>query len=270
VATEKVTLHGLVLVPARTVPYGPINPKIAREIFIHHGLVLGDLRTDGAFARFNKQLIAEVELLEAKIRQRNLLADQATRFAFYDARVPQGVTNAAQFETWRREAERGNPRVLFMSKEALLRADAPAITPENYPDKLSEAGGGLKLPVTYRFEPGEVTDGLTVTVPVGALAQLRPERYEWLVPGMVEEKIAGMLRGLPGNLRRNFVPVPEWARSGAASLLGSQEPEARMKGWLRRGMFLCGMRWLGFCGGRRGLRLLGRILWRGSWRIICG
>jgi len=247
IATEKVTLYGLVLIPARVVPYGPINPKIAREIFIHHGLVLRELRTDGAFFRFNEALVREVELLEAKIRQRNLLADVATRFAFYEARVPAGVTNTVQFETWRRGAERENPRLLFMSKEDLLRADAPPITPENYPDKLSESGGGLKLPVTYRFEPGEVADGLTVAVPVAALSQLRPERYEWMVPGMLAEKIAALLKGLPGGLRRNFVPVPEWAKAAAEGLrekseVSSEKSEGEeavslrdaLAGWLSR------------------------------------
>lgn len=224
IATEKVTLYGLVLIPARTVPYGPINGRISRELFIHHALVLGDIRippADTPFFRHNAALVAEVELLEAKIRQRNLLADAATRFNFYEARVPQEITNAAQFETWRRRAEATNPRLLYMNKEDLLRSDAPAITPQNYPDRLSDASGGLRLPLTYRFEPGEVIDGLTLAVPVAALTQLRPERYEWLVPGMLEEKIAAMLRELPGAMRRNFVPVPNWAKAAAEALLAA-------------------------------------------------
>ncbi len=171
----------------------------------------------------NAQLVAEVESLEAKIRQRHLLADISTRFAFYDARVPLEVTDGARFETWRGQAERQKPRLLYMRKDDLLRADAPPITPENYPDKIVESFGPLQLPVIYRFAPGEVNDGLTVTVPVAALTQLRPERYEWLVPGMLEEKIAALLRGLPGALRRNFVPVPEWAKAAAADLSGRGE-----------------------------------------------
>jgi ATP-dependent helicase HrpA len=224
IATERVTLYGLVLIPARTVPYGPINGRISRELFIHHALVLGDIRippADTPFFRHNAALVAEVELLEAKIRQRNLLADAATRFNFYEARVPQEITNAAQFETWRRRVEATNPRLLYMNKEDLLRSDAPAITPQNYPDRLSDASGGLRLPLTYRFDPGEVIDGLTLAVPVAALTQLRPERYEWLVPGMLEEKIAAMLRELPGAMRRNFVPVPNWAKAAAEALLAS-------------------------------------------------
>jgi ATP-dependent helicase HrpA len=227
-ATERVSLYGLVIIPARIVPYSPIHPRQARELFIQHALVLGDWlppHTQAPFVRYNARLVEEVQLLESKIRQRNLLADAATRFAFYDARVPQHVTNGTQFEAWRRVAEAprtGNPRLLFMDKADLLRADAPAITPENYPDRLADnltGRGSLHLPLTYAFQPGDANDGLTLTVPVAALAQLRPERYEWLVPGMLEEKIAAMLRELSGPLRRNFVPVPTWAQSAAAALL---------------------------------------------------
>ncbi|HVX84050.1 MAG TPA: DUF3418 domain-containing protein [Phycisphaerae bacterium] len=230
IATEKVSLFGLVVIPARPAPYGPINPRLARELFIQHALVLGDLRTaaPAPFLRHNAALVAEVQNLEAKIRQRNLLADEATRFAFFDARVPLEVYDGRRFDQWRREAERANPRVLFLSKEDLLRADAPAITAENYPDRLTDAGGGLKLPVHYRYDPGEPNDGLTVTVPVAALMQLRAERYEWLVPGMLEEKVAGLLRNLPGALRRNFVPVPEWAKAAAVGLLESGQREANV------------------------------------------
>jgi ATP-dependent helicase HrpA len=221
IATEKVALHGLVLVPARVVPFSPINPRLARELFIHHALVLGDLHpplASAPFVRHNARLVEEVQLLEAKIRQRNLLADAATRYAFYDARIPLDVTNGTQFETWRRHAERATPRILYMEKADLLRADAPPITPENYPDRLSGSSGGLHLPLVYRYEPGEPGDGLTLTVPVAALPQLRPEQYEWLVPGMIEDKIAAMLRELPGQLRRNFVPVPSWAQSAVQAL----------------------------------------------------
>jgi ATP-dependent helicase HrpA len=224
-ATEKVSLHGLVLIPARSVPYGPINPRACRGLFLYHALVLGDFRTDAPFFRHNAQLIADVEALEAKIRQRNLLADAATRYAFYDARLPQDITSGPQFETWRRRAEQSTPRLLFMDKADLLRADAPAITPANYPDRLADSSGGLQLPVAYRFDPGEVTDGLTLAVPVAALTQLRPERYEWLVPGMIEEKIAALLRALPGTLRRNFVPVPNWAKAAAEALLAAHAPD---------------------------------------------
>ncbi|HUO07579.1 MAG TPA: DUF3418 domain-containing protein [Phycisphaerae bacterium] len=239
VATEKVSLYGLVLIPARTVPFAPINPKLAREILIHHALVLSDLpgggegRAVAPFMKHNKTLVAEVEGMEAKIRQKNLLAGIETRYAFYDARVPVEVVDGATFERWRIAAEMREPRVLFMKKEDLLRADAPAITAENYPDRLADAGGGLQLPVTYRYEPGDVMDGVMLTVPMAALAQLRGDRYEWLVPGMLEEKIAALLRGLPGALRRNFVPVPQWAKGAEASLNntegGSQETDVSLR-----------------------------------------
>jgi len=223
VASERVTLFGLVLVPQRTVPFGPINPKLARELFIHNALVMGHYRTQAAFFRHNEALVAEVETLEAKLRARNLLADAATRFAFYDARVPPHVHSGVLFETWRREAERRDPHVLFMKKEDLLRADAPAATPRNYPDRL--AVDEANLPLVYRYEPGEKIDGVTMTVPLAALAQMRPAQFEWLVPGMLEDKIKEMLRNLPGALRRNFVPVPDYAKSAAAALAESEAHE---------------------------------------------
>lgn len=216
VAYERVALYGLVLIPRRLVPYGPINPRVAREIFIQHALVLETLRTTAGFMWHNKALTEEVRGLEAKIRERNLLADAATRYAFYDARIPPDITNAAQFESWRKRSEREDPRRLYMDKADLLRADAPEITPENYPDRVD--AGGLKLPLDYRYEPGEVHDGITLTVPLAALGQLRPQPYEWLVPGMLEEKIAALIRSLPGALRRNFVPVPDFARAAARDL----------------------------------------------------
>jgi ATP-dependent helicase HrpA len=233
IATEKVSLHGLVLIPARIVPYGPINPQISRELFLHHGLVLGEMRSDAPFIRHNAALIAHVETLEAKIRQRNLLADFATRFAFYDARVPLDIHNGPQFDTWRRAVEKQDPHLLFMNEADLLRADAPAITSDNYPDRLRDPAGGLQLPVTYRFEPGENNDGLTLRVPIAALPQLRAGRYEWLVPGMLEEKIAALLRALPGSLRRSFVPVPEWSKVAAAALLAEHAVGGNSKGSLR-------------------------------------
>jgi ATP-dependent helicase HrpA len=233
IATEKVSLYGLVLIPARIVPYGPINSKISRELFLHHGLVLGEMRMDASFVRHNAALIAHVETLEAKIRQRNLLADFATRYAFYDARIPLHIHNGAQFDTWRRTVEKQNPRLLFMSEADLLRADAPAITADNFPDRLRDPAGGLQLPLTYRFEPGETHDGLTLRVPIAALPQLRPGPYEWLVPGMLEEKIAGLLRALPGSLRRSFVPVPEWAKLAAAALRESQASAVSSQSSLR-------------------------------------
>jgi len=227
-ATEKVALYGLVLIPARPVPYGPINPRISRELFIHHALVLGDFESKAPFIRHNAALIAEVETLEAKIRQRNLLADIATRYAFYDARLPQDIYDGARFETWRRKAEHEHPHLLYMNKDDLLRADAPPITPEYFPDRVRHEG--LNLPLRYKYEPTDADDGISLTVPLAALTQLRPERYEWLVPGMLEEKIGALLRALPGGLRRNFVPVPDWAKSAAAALLPQAEaPEFSLR-----------------------------------------
>lgn len=222
VAYEKVTLYGLVLVPRRLVHYGPIEPKISREIFIHHALAEGEFKTDAPFFRHNRELTEQIRTLEAKARRRDLLADVQSRYAFFDARVPSGIYNGPLFEKWRREAEKEQPELLFMSRADLLTSDAQDITPERYPDAFWFHGARLKL--EYKFEPGDPADGVTVVIPLAALNQVSEGQLTWLVPGMIEEKIEALIRTLPKSLRITFVPVPDMARDAAASLKPSDEP----------------------------------------------
>ncbi|MGN2393337.1 DUF3418 domain-containing protein, partial [Pelomicrobium sp. G1] len=128
-------------------------------------------------------------------------------FAFFDARVPPDVYNGISFERWRKEAEAKNPRLLFMSRDDLMRHEAEGITEALYPESLEVNGVALKL--SYRFEPGHPMDGVTVTVPLHLLNQLPAAPFEWLVPGMLREKVNALIRGLPKSLRRAFVPIPE-------------------------------------------------------------
>jgi ATP-dependent helicase HrpA len=219
VATEKVTLYGLVLVPQRTVHYGPINPKESREIFIRSALVEGDWRSDAPFLRHNRRLIEEVQRIEAKARRRDILVDPQTVYDFYTARVPAGIYNAPLFEKWRREIERHNPKLLFMTRRDLMRDAANEVTVEQFPDALTV--NGVPLNLEYDLDPGGEMDGLTLVVPLAMLNQLPAARFEWLVPGLLREKIVELIRTLPKQLRVNFVPVTDTADAAAAALQAS-------------------------------------------------
>jgi len=210
-AYEQATLYGLVVVARRRVNYGPIDPKVAREIFIREALVAGELRTQAAFFAHNQRLIAEVEELEAKRRRRDLLVDEQALFEFYDARIPAGVYDGDSFEHWRREAEAREPRLLHLTHGALMRQEGEGVAAEQFPSVLDVDGTPLAL--SYVFAPGDAHDGVTASVPVAVLAQLDAARLEWLVPGLREEKITALIKTLPKHLRRNFVPAPHFARA---------------------------------------------------------
>jgi ATP-dependent helicase HrpA len=207
VAFDRVSLYGLTLVPKRRVHYGPICPAEAREIFIRGALVAGEFETRAPFMEHNRRLMAEVQELEHKARRQDVLVDEHTIFAFYDAVIPVGMHNGAAFERWRRDAERDNPRLLYLTREYLMRHAAAAVTEEQFPQTLDV--GGAKLALSYRFDPGHPLDGVTATVPLALLNQLDEARFEWLVPGMLRDKVAWLIKALPKQVRRNLVPVPE-------------------------------------------------------------
>ena len=210
IASERVTLFGLVIVPRRRVHYGPIDPKASREIFIRAALVNGDFNTDAPYFRHNRQLLRNVELIEAKLRRRDVLSDPQTRFAFYDARLPAGVYNGPLFEQWRRQAEAKDKKALFMRKEDLM-LPVPDPPKEQFPDAVFVHD--IRLPLAYRFEPGHPADGVTATVPLGLLNQLPADSFEWLVPGWLEEKVAALIKTLPKETRVRLVPVPDTAKA---------------------------------------------------------
>ena len=218
-AYEKVTLQGLTLVPKRKVHFGPMEPRLSREVFIHHALVLGEYETDAPYFAHNKKLVADVERIEAKSRRRDVLVEPKARFAFYDARVPERVYTAQEFERWRRQAEKRNPRILFMSRQDLMLHPALGITAELFPDAITV--NGLQVPLEYRFELGDRADGVTATIPLSALNQLPLEPFEWLVPGYRAEIFAGLIRTLPKAMRVKFVPVPDYANAAARELAPS-------------------------------------------------
>lgn len=207
-AWERVSLYGLTIIPKRRVHYGPIDPKESREIFIREALANMEFDTRAPFFEANRHLIAQIEELEHKARRQDVLVDEHTLFAFYDNIIPQGIFNGASFEIWRKEAEAKVPRLLYLTKDALMRHGAAGVTEAQFPETF--VMDGVTLALKYRFEPGHPLDGVTATIPLALLNQLNPTQAEWLVPGMVREKITGLIKALPKALRRVCVPVPDF------------------------------------------------------------
>ena len=221
-AFEKVTLFGVTLVPKRRVNYGPINPAEARAIFIRFALTEGDFDSRAPFWRHNRELIAYIQHLEAKSRRRDILVDEDAIHAFYDQRVPPGIYSTPLFERWLRQATQKDPKLLHMRMEDAMRHDAAAVTAQAFPDSLQV--GATALPLEYRFDPGEADDGLTLVVPAPLINQVSPDRCDWLVPGLLPELIAALLRGLPKAWRKLLVPIPDTAERLAARLKPADRP----------------------------------------------
>ncbi|WP_281645518.1 ATP-dependent RNA helicase HrpA [Parendozoicomonas sp. Alg238-R29] len=228
VAYEQATLYGLVIYSRRKVHYGTIDSVVSRELLIREGLVAGHYTSRAPFFAHNQQQISEVEELEAKSRRQDILADPETLFAFYNDRIPADVVNGAGFESWRKKAEKDDPKILFLTKEYLMQHDAAHVTVNQYPDRLKHEG--MELPLTYHFSPGDEDDGVSISVPVSLLQQLPKQRLEWLVPGMLEEKVVALIRSLPKQVRKNFVPVPDYTKAAMDGLNACDESLTELLG----------------------------------------
>ncbi|MEP7244330.1 MAG: ATP-dependent RNA helicase HrpA [Gammaproteobacteria bacterium] len=229
-AFETVTLYGLTLAARRRVNYGAIAPAGAREIFVREALVAGHGEVHGDFLPANRKLIAEVERLEAKIRRRDILVDEQGLVNFYISRIPERMSTLAAFESWRIKAVRHNPALLYMRLADLMQREAPEASGHQFPDELPVHGN--HLPLLYKFEPAEADDGITVIVPEPLIDMLDAGRLAWLVPGLRLEKITAMLRALPKQIRKQFVPVPDAAKAMLASVeLSSYEDLPDLYQW---------------------------------------
>jgi ATP-dependent helicase HrpA len=222
VATERATLYGLPVITGRTVAYGSIDPVLSRDLFIQRALVEGDWDTRHDFDEDNRRLVAQVESLEDRARRRGLLAPDQVRHAFIDSRVPQDVVSGAHFDRWWRDARRADPQLLLYTRELLLDPAARAeLDPQAYPTGWRQ--GELVLRLTYRFEPGAADDGVTVHVPLTEIANVKPDEFEWLVPGLRHELVTTLIRALPKDLRRPLVPVPDTATAVLAAVRPRRE-----------------------------------------------
>jgi ATP-dependent helicase HrpA len=213
-AYERVSLYGLPIVPRRRIGYGGVEPAEARELFIRHALVERDWPGRHRFLQRNDALIAELTELEERTRRRDLLVGDEELFAFYDSRIPPEVVSARHFDAWWKAERRARPELLTLAREQLLRAETQA--QPDAPDVWR--AGDLELPVSYRFEPGAADDGVTVHVPVEVLARLGGEQFSWQIPALREELVTALLRSLPKQLRRAFVPIPDTARAVLAAV----------------------------------------------------
>ncbi len=209
---ESVTLYGLPIVTRRLVGYGTIDPEHARELFIRHGLVEGDWRTPHPFVQHNRDVLAEAEALGQRFRRRDLLIDDDALFSLYDERIDLDIVSGRHFDSWWKQTRRRDPDLLTFTPDLFLVDEAEALDPADFPDEWHQ--GALRLPITYAFDTHENDDeaeGATVHIPLAVLNQVRPIGFDWQVPGLRRERVIALIRSLPKPLRRNLVPVPEYA-----------------------------------------------------------
>jgi ATP-dependent helicase HrpA len=221
-AYEKVMIYGIAIVPKRLVNYGNIDPVLSREIFIRSALVEGEWETKHSFFKLNRSLLQEVEELEHKSRRRDILVDDEDLFQFYDQRVGTEVVSGRHFDTWWKATSKTSPELLNFEKEMLFKGDASHITDLDYPNFWYQ--NGLKLKLSYQFEPGEDSDGVTVHIPLPILNQVEPQGFEWQIPGLRHELIVSLIKSLPKTLRKNFVPAPNYADAFLARVNAMELP----------------------------------------------
>ncbi|KRD56248.1 ATP-dependent helicase [Acidovorax sp. Root275] len=220
VALERATLYGIVVYNNRRVNFGKVDPHAAREVFIREALVGGNWETKLPFLAANQKLIAKVEELEHKSRRQDVLVDDELIYAFYDQQLPPEVCSGHSFEAWYREESKKQPDLLKLTRDELMRHEAAGITTNAFPKTVRL--GGVDCAASYLHEPGDARDGITVTIPLFVLNQVSDERCEWLVPGMLKDKIQALLKSLPQRPRSRFVPLPDSA-TRLAELLGAPE-----------------------------------------------
>ena len=227
-AHEKVTLYGVPIIPSRRINYGRVDPELCRELFIRHALVEGDWQTHHKFFHRNRALLQEVEELEARMRRRDILVDDETLFEFYDARIGKDVVSERHFDKWWKEARQQDPALLDFDQSLLISEDADALDDSAYPKTWLHKG--FELPLSYEFHPvapgspPNPSDGVTAEVPVLFLNQLDDAAFRWLIPGQRVELVTALIKSLPKQVRKNFVPAPDVARQAVAALEADFDP----------------------------------------------
>lgn len=216
IALERATLYGIVVYTNRRVNFGLVSPAEAREIFIREALVGDEWETRLPFLGANRKLIAQVEELEHKSRRQDVLVDDELIYAFYDQQLPADVCSGATLERWHRDEVRRQPKLLLLTRDELMRHEAAGITTASFPKTLRL--GGVDCTASYLHEPGDAKDGITVTVPIYALNQLSDERCEWLVPGMLKDKVLALVKTLHQRPRSRLVPLLEYAETFTAAV----------------------------------------------------
>jgi len=215
-ALERATLYGLVVYNNRRTDYGRVDPAGARAIFIREALVAGEWDTRLPFLAANQKLVRQVAELEHKSRRQDVLVDDELIYAFYDQQLPAHICNGAAMERWYKDASRDNPKLLLLTREELMRHEAAGITTQTFPKTLRL--GGVDCACSYLHEPGDPRDGLSVALPIFALNQASEDRCDWLVPGMLKDKLLALLKTLHQRPRSRLVPLPATAERFAQAL----------------------------------------------------
>ncbi|MFY0405535.1 ATP-dependent RNA helicase HrpA [Solicola sp. PLA-1-18] len=210
-AHERVTLYGIPLAADRLVTFGSIDPVTSRDLFIRHALVQGEWDTRHHFFDRNRALLDDVEDLEERVRRRDIRIDDDTLFAFYDRLVPADVVSGRHFDTWWKQARRSSPTLLDLDPEQ-LRRDGALVDADAFPTSWTSGPDAPAMPLSYVFEPGTETDGVTVDVPLALLPRVEESEFAWNVPGHREELVTALIRTLPKTWRKQFVPAPDYAR----------------------------------------------------------
>lgn len=221
IAHQKSTLYGVPIVADRTVPYHRVDSAAARDMFIRNALIAGDWNTHHAFFKANAQALDDAAAYEEKARRRGLIVDEDTLFDFYDQRIPAKVTTGRHFDSWWKKERRRTPDLLNFDPAKLID-DSHEVTEESFPDHWHK--GSIDYELTYKFEPGDPLDGVTVMVPIPMLAGLDTEGFDWLVPGLRLELVTELIRSLPKALRRTVVPAPEFAECAIDRLIPYEGP----------------------------------------------
>ena len=228
-AWERVTLHGLLLHAKRRVHYGPKDPALAREILIRSALVHGQVGEEWLrkwrFLQHNLKLMRDIENLEHKSRRPDVLVDEELIHAFYDAKVPEGVTTLAAFDHWRRQAEQSEPKLLHLERDQLMRHEAAGITTDAFPPHFEWRDEDWAL--AYKHDPGAADDGITLSLPLAALNRVPAQRVEWLVPGLLKEKVLALLKTLPQKYRHRLQPLDAFAEGFCDADHDCDEPLVR-------------------------------------------
>lgn len=211
IANEKVTLFGLPIVASRIVNYSKIDPVLSRSLFIRHALVEGDWLTNHIFYKQNQKLIEEVEDLEHKSRRQDILIDDNELFNFYDQRIDKSVISAKHFDSWWKTKQKTDPDFLNFKKNMLINQSAQSVNLNDFPDFWYQ--DQLKLPLSYQFDIGDKRDGVTITIPINILNQVKNRGFDWQVPGFREDLVIALIKSLPKSLRKNLVPAPNYAQA---------------------------------------------------------
>ncbi|MDX5407263.1 MAG: ATP-dependent RNA helicase HrpA [Chromatiaceae bacterium] len=209
IAYEQVSLYGLVIVPKRAVLYSKIDPAVCHTLFIRAALVGKELGINEAFLEHNQQLIDNVTALEEKSRRRDILVDEETLAAFYAERIPQWANNRIDFAKWWKKKRSEDASYLNFDPNSLFNRDASDITADKFPESWRQ--GNLTLPLEYHFAPGEIDDGVSLIIPLALLNQLEDDGFDWLIPALRHELLVALIKSLPKQYRRNFVPAPNYA-----------------------------------------------------------